>query len=72
VPVSGRSRKLFTTPSSSFESCDTWLFESFSIPSAWTRSSTFLVETPSRYASATTAVSAFSARRRGSSSQPGK
>src|SRR4051812_23057883 len=71
-PVNGRSRKLFTTPSSSFANSDTWLFESRSMPSVCTRSSTFLVETPSRYASATTAVSAFSARRRGSSSQLGK
>src|SRR3954468_15604653 len=71
-PDSGRSRKLFTTPSSSFASSETWLLESFSIPRACTRSSSFLVETPSKYASATTAVSAFSALRRGSGSQAGK
>jgi len=42
------------------------------MPNVCTRSSTLLVETPSRYASATTAVSVFFARRRGSSNQVGK
>ncbi len=71
-PSSFLSRKAFTDASSSFVSCDTWLFDIFSMPNDCTRSSTRLVDTPWTYASTTTLVSAFSARRRGSSSHVGK
>jgi hypothetical protein len=60
-----------TLPSISSHSRETWLFEIPDMPIAFTSSSTERVEIPWTYASWITAVSAFSAMRRGSR-KPGK
>jgi predicted PurR-regulated permease PerM len=69
---SRRSRNAFTVRSSSAHSRLTSLLLMPSMPRVRTRASTLRVETPRTYASATTAYSARSERRRGSSSQSGK
>jgi hypothetical protein len=70
-PSSGRSRNAVTRSSISAQSRLTWLFDTPLMPSALTRSSTERVDTPWMQASWITAVSAFSAIRRGSR-KPGK
>ena len=65
----GRPQNAATWPSSSAQMRETSDFDTpASMPSARTRSSTLRVETPCTYASMTTAHSARSMRRRGSSS----
>jgi len=65
--VSARVRNASTSGSTSPEIREACAFETPSIPSAFISSSTCRVETPSTYASCTTANSACSARRRGCS-----